>query len=99
LLAARRRGGRALSDPVAQAFTVALEETDGLSGREADCIAIAYAQDGIVTEARTNSQALTDAEALRNTQAFVNADAISKTVVDPETFSDSQTFAVGEAGC
>jgi hypothetical protein len=93
LLAARRRGGRALSDPVAQAFTVALEETDGLSGREADCIAIAYAQDGIVTEAPT------DAQALSNTQAFADADAISKTVVDPETFSDSQTFAVGEAGC
>ncbi|HMG06721.1 MAG TPA: hypothetical protein VK581_14780 [Chthoniobacterales bacterium] len=53
LLAARRRCGRAISHPNAQTFTVALEETDGLSGREAD--AIAYAQDGIVTEARTHS--------------------------------------------
>jgi hypothetical protein len=92
LLAARRRGVRAISHPNPQAFTVAFEETDSLSTREADAIAIAYAQDGIVTEARTNSQALHDAEALANT------DAVSETVVDPKTFADPKTFTVGEAG-
>jgi hypothetical protein len=92
LLAARRRG-RALSDRVPQAFTVALEETDSVPAREADAIAIAFAQAGIVTEARTNSQALSDAE------AFAHTDADSKLVVDPETFPDTQAFAVGETGC